>query len=74
MAIIIFILRSLFILAVIGFAALNAQVVTLDMYFLAISAPLAQLILLAMLVGYLLRFIFPWLFFWKKRRSFLHDH
>lgn len=71
MIVLVFILRVLFVLLVVGFAMLNSQSVALDLYWYELEAPLAQVVLISLLAGYLLKFLLPWLFFWKRKRSFL---
>lgn len=67
-----FLFRVFCVLIVIGFAALNAQKVTVDVYWYTLQAPLAQVVLVSILVGYIIKLVMPLLFFWKKKRSFLH--
>ena len=71
MIIITFLLRVFFVLGVISFAILNAQSVTVDFYWYEVHAPLAQVVLLSLLIGYLMKFLMPWIFFWKRSKSFL---
>lgn len=73
MIIIIFLLRVIFVLSVIAFAMLNSGIVTVDLYWYEIDAPLAQVVLISLLLGYILKYLLPWIFFWKKKKSFLHS-
>lgn len=73
MILIVFLLRVVFVLCVISFAMLNSEIVTIDLYWYEVDAPLAQVVLISLLLGYLLKFLLPWIFFWKKKKSFLHS-